>query len=387
MNDLLGVAATSAIRRRVRERIAESPAIPRTSLASHLMALVAEEAPLLSSAAAAQLVENLIDDLTGLGPLEAILKDSEITEIMVNGDSQCWVERAGQLECLPIRVDADELMRLVERVITPLGLRLDRSSPMVDARLPDGARLHAVIAPVAIDGPCLTIRRFGSTQVPLEAFDPDEACLSLLRSAIDSGANLVIAGGTGAGKTTLLNALGGWIDTNSRIVTIEETAELRLPGRHVLRLEARAPNAEGAGAVTIRDLVRTALRMRPDRIIVGEVRGPEVLDMLQALNTGHSGSATTLHANGALEALHRMESLALLGGGEIPLAAVRAHIAAAIDLIIVVARAQGGTRRIVQIAEVTPPGMRLGVVDRWVRGRGLIEGPLSRPVLRNAMSR
>ena len=351
------------------------------------MALVAEEAPLLSSAAAAQLVENLIDDLTGLGPLEAILKDSEITEIMVNGDSQCWVERAGQLECLPIRVDADELMRLVERVITPLGLRLDRSSPMVDARLPDGARLHAVIAPVAIDGPCLTIRRFGSTQVPLEAFDPDEACLSLLRSAIDSGANLVIAGGTGAGKTTLLNALGGWIDTNSRIVTIEETAELRLPGRHVLRLEARAPNAEGAGAVTIRDLVRTALRMRPDRIIVGEVRGPEVLDMLQALNTGHSGSATTLHANGALEALYRMESLALLGGGEIPLAAVRAHIAAAIDLIIVVARAQGGTRRIVQIAEVTPPGMRLGVVDRWVRGRGLIEGPLSRPVLRNAMSR
>ncbi len=384
MNDLLGATEALAIRRRVRARIAESPAVPRSALRSHMMALVAEEAPLLSSAAAAPLVETLIDDLTGLGPLEAILRDTEVTEIMVNGDSSCWIERAGQLECLPMRVDADELLRIVERVITPLGLRLDRSSPMVDARLPDGARLHAVIAPVAIDGPCLTIRRFGATPVPLEAFDPDEACISFLQRAIECGANMVIAGGTGAGKTTLLNALGAFIDTNARIVTIEETAELRLPGRHVLRLEARSPNAEGAGAVTVRDLVRTALRMRPDRIIVGEVRGAEVLDMLQALNTGHSGSATTLHANGALEALHRIESLALLGGGEIPLAAVRAHIAAAIDLIIVVARGIGGSRRIVQIAEVSPPGTRLAVIDRWIRGRGLIEGPASRPALRDA---
>ena len=385
MNDLLGATEALAIRRRVRARIAESPAVPRSALRSHMMALVAEEAPLLSSAAAAPLVETLIDDLTGLGPLEAILRDTEVTEIMVNGDSSCWIERAGQLECLPMRVDADELLRIVERVITPLGLRLDRSSPMVDARLPDGARLHAVIAPVAIDGPCLTIRRFGATPVPLEAFDPDEACISFLQRAIECGANMVIAGGTGAGKTTLLNALGAFIDTNARIVTIEETAELRLPGRHVLRLEARSPNAEGAGAVTVRDLVRTALRMRPDRIIVGEVRGAEVLDMLQALNTGHSGSATTLHANGALEALHRIESLALLGGGEIPLAAVRAHIAAAIDLIIVVARGIGGSRRIVQIAEVSPPGTRLGVIDRWVCGRGLIEGLASRPALRDAV--
>ncbi len=384
MNDLLGATEALAIRRRVRARIAESPAVPRSALRSHMMALVAEEAPLLSSASAAPLVETLIDDLTGLGPLEAILRDTEVTEIMVNGDSSCWIERAGQLECLPMRVDADELLRIVERVITPLGLRLDRSSPMVDARLPDGARLHAVIAPVAIDGPCLTIRRFGATPVPLEAFDPDEACISFLQRAIECGANMVIAGGTGAGKTTLLNALGAFIDTNARIVTIEETAELRLPGRHVLRLEARSPNAEGAGAVTVRDLVRTALRMRPDRIIVGEVRGAEVLDMLQALNTGHSGSATTLHANGALEALHRIESLALLGGGEIPLAAVRAHIAAAIDLIIVVTRGIGGSRRIVQIAEVSPPGARLAVIDRWIRGRGLIEGPASRPALRDA---
>ncbi len=385
MNDLLGATEALAIRRRVRARIAESPAVQRSALRSHMMALVAEEAPLLSSAAAAPLVETLIDDLTGLGPLEAILRDTEVTEIMVNGDSSCWIERAGQLECLPMRVDADELLRIVERVITPLGLRLDRSSPMVDARLPDGARLHAVIAPVAIDGPCLTIRRFGATPVPLAAFDPDEACIAFLQGAIESGANMVIAGGTGAGKTTLLNALGASFDTNSRIVTIEETAELRLTGRHVLRLEARPANAEGAGAVTVRDLVRTALRMRPDRIIVGEVRGAEVLDMLQALNTGHSGSATTLHANGALEALHRIESLALLGGGEIPLAAVRAHIAAAIDLIIVVARGIGGSRRIVQIAEVSPPGTRLGVIDRWVRGRGLIEGPASRPALRDAV--
>lgn len=386
MNHLLGATEALAIRRRVRARVAESPSVPRSALRPHMMALVAEEAPLLSSAAAAPLVEALIDDLTGLGPLEAILRDPEVTEIMVNGDSHCWVERAGQLECLSIRVDSDELMRIVERVINPLGLRLDRSSPMVDARLADGARLHAVIAPVAIDGPCLTIRRFGTKPVPLGSFGPDEACISFLRKAIGSGANMVIAGGTGAGKTTLLNALGTFIHPDSRIVTIEETAELRLPGRHVLRLEARSPNAEGAGAVTVRDLVRTALRMRPDRIIVGEVRGPEVLDMLQALNTGHSGSATTLHANGALEALHRIESLALLGGGEIPLAAVRAHIAAAIDIIIVVARGAEGSRRIVQIAEVSPPGTRLGVVDRWVRGRGLIEAPSLRPALRNAVT-
>jgi pilus assembly protein CpaF len=205
---------------------------------------------------------------------------------------------------------------------------------------------------------------------------------ALLRDAVTAGANLIVAGGTGAGKTTLLNAMGAWFAPHERVVTIEETAELRLPGDHVVRLEARPANAEGAGAVSVRDLVRTALRMRPDRLVVGEVRGAEAIDMLQALNTGHAGSATTLHANGAVEALHRLESLAVLGGGELPLAAVRAQIAAAIDLVVVVGRGTGGARRVTRIAEVTMPGTRLGVIDRWSARRGLTDAPARRPVLR-----
>jgi pilus assembly protein CpaF len=368
--------------RRVRARVALAPPPAGAALADHLGALVADELPLLDAAARADLIERLIADLTGLGPLDPLLRDPTVTEVMVNGGGRCWVERAGRLEPAGIEIGREDLLRIVERVVAPLGLRLDRAAPMVDARLPDGARLHAVIPPIALDGPCVTIRRFGARAVPFRAFGVDTAGEALLRDAVAAGANLVVAGGTGAGKTTLLNAIGAWFAPGERVVTIEETAELRLPGEHVVRLEARPANAEGAGAVSVRDLVRTALRMRPDRLVVGEVRGAEAIDMLQALNTGHAGSATTLHANGAVEALHRLESLAVLGGGELPLAAVRAQIAAAIDLVVVVGRGTGGARRITRIAEVTMPGTRLGVIDRWSARRGLTDAPARRPVLR-----
>lgn len=367
--------------RRVRARVALAPPPADAPLTDHLVALVTDELPLLDAASRAELVERLVADLTGLGPLDPFLRDPSVTEVMVNGDGRCWVERSGALEPTEVVIGADDVLRIVERVVGPLGLRLDRAAPMVDARLPDGARLHAVIPPIALDGPCLTIRRFGTRAVPFGAFGVDAAGEALLHDAVTAGANLVVAGGTGAGKTTLLNAIGAWFAPHARVVTIEETAELRLPGSHVVRLEARPPNAEGAGAVSVRDLVRTALRMRPDRLVVGEVRGVEAVDMLQALNTGHAGSATTLHANGAVEALHRLESLAVLGGGELPLAAVRAQIAAAIDLVVVVARGAGGARRITRIAEVTMPGTRLGVIDRWSARRGVTDAVARRPVL------
>ena len=245
----------------------------------------------------------LTDEIAGFGPLEPLLADAAVTEVMVNGPGCAYVERAGCLESVALDLDAAGIIRLVERVVAPLGLRLDRSSPMVDARLPDGSRVHAIIPPLAIDGPCVTIRRFGARAIPLDAFGLDTEAAGFLRWCVEAGWNLLVAGGTSAGKTTLLNALSAAIPEGERIVTIEETAELRLAQTHVVRLEARPPNAEGVGAVAVRDLVRAALRMRPDRIVVGEVRGGEALDMLQALNTGHDGSLSTVHANSAVDAL------------------------------------------------------------------------------------
>lgn len=364
-------AQATALRRRVRAAVAGASPPEGVDLVEHLGALVDDAAPLLASEARAPIVAELLADLTGLGPLEPLLADPEVTEVMVNAGSGCWVERRGALECVPVVVTESELRLIVERTITPLGLRLDLAAPMVDARLPDGSRLHAVIPPVAVDGVHVTIRRPAVRRVPITEFVPDPAARDLLRDAVVAGANLVVAGGTGAGKTTFVNALAEWFEPGCRVVTVEETAELRLGLPHVVRLEARAANAEGLGAVGVRDLVRTALRMRPDRLIVGEVRGPEALDMLQALNTGHGGSCTTLHANGAAEALHRLEALAALGGGELPVAAVRAHLAAAIDLVVVVTRRAGGRREVREIAEVTPPGARLGVTTRWTRADGV----------------
>ena len=341
--------ASGAVRSRVHARLLADASGPVR--VEQLAALVGEEAPLLGNRQRARVVEELLAEVHGLGPLEPLLADPAVTEVMVNGPDHVWVERAGCLERVPIVLDAPAIEHLIEKVVGPLGLRVDRSSPLVDARLPDGSRVNAVVPPLAVDGPCLTIRRFGARPVPLEAFAP-AVVVELLSWAVRGRLNLLVSGGTGAGKTTLLNALGGRIPPGERVVTVEDAAELRLPGDHVVRLEARPANAEGAGAVRVRDLVRNALRMRPDRILVGEVRGPEALDMLQAMNTGHEGSLSTCHANGPADALRRLETMVLMGDVDLPLSAVRAQLDSGLDLVVQVARCPGGARRIVEVAEV-----------------------------------
>jgi pilus assembly protein CpaF len=349
------------LKQRVHARLLSSPSLgdltgpgSERAVRTTVAELLRDEEPLLPADRFDRLLVELTDEIAGLGPLEPLLADDEVTEVMVNGPGHAYVERAGRLEPVSLALDAAGIVRLVERVVAPLGLRLDRASPMVDARLPDGSRVHAVIPPLAIDGPCVTIRRFGARAVPLAAFGLDERATALLGWCVEAGWNVLVAGGTSAGKTTLLNALSTAIPEGERIVTIEETAELRLAQTHVVRLEARPANAEGAGAVTVRDLVRTALRMRPDRIVVGEVRGGEALDMLQALNTGHDGSLSTVHANGTLDALARLETLVLLADVGLPLSAVRSQLGAALDAVVFVARRRGGVRRVEAIGEVCP---------------------------------
>jgi pilus assembly protein CpaF len=321
------------------------------ALADRVAVLVDEEAPLLGAGLRRRLVAGVLADVCGLGALEPLLADPAVTEIMVNGPGRVWVERNGALVRVPVELDTKAIEHLIEKVVAPLGLRVDRSSPLVDARLPDGSRVNAVVPPLAVDGPCLTVRRFGARAVPLAAFGPPDV-VELLSQAVASRLNVVVSGGTGAGKTTLLNALAYCIPSTERVITVEDAAELSLPGEHVVRLEARPANAEGAGEVRIRDLVRNALRMRPDRIVVGEVRGPEALDMLQAMNTGHEGSLSTCHANSADDALRRLETMVLMGEVQLPLAAVRSQLEAALDLVVQVARRPDGSRRVVAVAEV-----------------------------------
>ena len=297
-----------------------------------------------------------------VGPagLDALLGDPSVTEILLNGGGRAFVERAGRLEPADVDLDEDGVRRVVERIIAPLGLRLDRASPMVDARLPDGSRLHAVLPPVAVDGTCVAIRRFGVGRRRLDDFGLTGDGIRLLRWAVGAGWNLLVSGGTGAGKTTLLNTLATEIGPGDRIVTIEETAELALGQPHVVRLEARTANAEGAGAVPVRALVRAALRLRPDRLIVGEVRGGEAFDLLQALNTGHTGSLSTIHANGPADVLARLESLVLLAGLGLPVEAIRAQIRSSIDAVVHVARRPDGRRTVEAVAELAgPTGVRL----------------------------
>jgi len=318
-----------------------------------LAALVRAEAPLLATDEVAGVVSRVRARIGGLGPLEALLADPAVTDVLVNGPGPVWVERSGRLERTPVSLDRPAINLLVERVVAPLGLRADRTAPIVDARLPDGSRVHVVLPPLAIDGPTVTIRRFGAAAVPLDAFCDAEVA-ALLASAVDAGLNMVVSGGTGAGKTTLLNALCRHLPPGERVVTVEDAAELRLPGDHVVRLETRPPSPDGPEAVGVRDLVRAALRMRPDRIVVGEVRGAEALDMLQAMNTGHGGCLSTCHANGPDDAVRRIETMALLGSTQVPLAAVRAQLLGAVDLIVHVARtAVGARRRVEAVAEVT----------------------------------
>ncbi len=324
-------------------------------LADRVAALIDEEAPLLGGALRRRLVAGVLADVCGLGALEPLLADPEVTEIMVNGPGRVWIERRGALVRVPVDLDTEAIEHLIEKVVAPLGLRIDRSSPLVDARLPDGSRVNAVVPPLAVDGPCLTVRRFGARAVPLSAF-AEPAVAGLLAGAVGRRRNIVVSGGTGAGKTTLLNALAACIPPEERVITVEDAAELNLPREHVVRLEARPANAEGAGEVRIRDLVRNALRMRPDRIVVGEVRGPEALDMLQAMNTGHEGSLSTCHANSPDDALRRLETMVLMGEVQLPLAAVRSQLEAALDLVVQVARCPDGSRRIVAVAEVVEGG-------------------------------
>jgi pilus assembly protein CpaF len=329
------------------------------------------EAPLLDDAGVGRVVDAVAARTAGLGPLEPVLADPDVTEVMVNGPGPVWVERGGHLRRLDVWLDRREVELLVERVVAPLGLRADRTSPLVDARLPDGSRVNAVVPPLALDGPYLTIRRFGARAIGLDDVAPPGVA-ALLGWAVRARCNVLVSGGTGAGKTTLLNALAGCIPAGERVVTIEDAAELRLPLEHVVRLEARPANAEGAGEVRVRDLVRNALRMRPDRIVVGEVRGAEALDMLQAMNTGHEGSLSTCHANGPVDALGRLETMVLSGAPGLPLSAVREQVAAAVDLVVQVARVPGGGRAVVAVDEVVPLGDRRG-------GEPLAVRPLATP--------
>jgi pilus assembly protein CpaF len=323
------------------------PGVVRIRLAEHLRA----EEPLLAGERFEALLTELVHEVAGFGALEPLLADPAVTEVMLNGPGRAYVERAGVVEPVELQLDAADLVRLAERVVAPLGLRLDRASPMVDARLPDGSRFHAVLPPLAVDGPCVTIRRFGARILSPGDFGVAGEAETFLHWMVRAGWNVLVSGATGAGKTTLLNALSRAIPAAERVLTIEETAELRLAQPHVVRLEARPANAEGVGAVTVRELVRTALRMRPDRIVVGEVRGGEALDMLQALNTGHDGSLCTVHANSARDSLRRLETLALFGGSGLPLVAIREQVAACVDAVVAVGRA-GPCRVVREIAEV-----------------------------------
>ena len=308
-------------------------------------------APLCSEPELDLLVAMVQEQLYGLGPLDPLLGDDTITEVMINGPGPVWLERDGTVVQSGIELSADELRLVVERVVGPLGLRLDRMLPFADARLPDGSRVHVAIPPMALDGPYVTIRRFSRETLPLHAFG-DPAVTDILRAAVTAQRNILVSGGTGTGKTSLVNSLGRGIAPGERVVTIEDAAELRLPGEHTVRLEARPPSAEGLGEITIRTLVRNALRMRPDRIIVGEVRGAEAFDMVQALNTGHHGCLSTCHANSPQDALDRVAAMVLAGDAGVPAEIVARQVRAAFDLVVHLARGAEGSRRVQHIIEV-----------------------------------
>jgi pilus assembly protein CpaF len=304
-----------------------------------------------------RLMDELLDEIFGLGPLERLMKDPTITDILVNDAKTVYIERRGKLEQTDVQfADDAHLVRIIQKIVAKLGRRIDESSPMVDARLADGSRVNAVIPPLTIDGPTLSIRRFGVEPLKLEDLLRFGSVLpeivTFLAGAVEARTSILFSGGTGAGKTTLLNAFSRFVPEGERIITIEDSAELILQHRHRIRMETRPANTEGAGTVTQRDLVRNSLRMRPDRIIVGEVRGPEVWDMLQAMNTGHEGSMTTIHANSARDALTRLEMMVAMTGIEIPIGVVRQYAAAGINIVVQASRLKGGPRRIMQVAEI-----------------------------------
>jgi pilus assembly protein CpaF len=330
----------------------------RQQLLGIIFQLVGEQGIPFSALERERIANEVLDEVFGLGPLEPLLQDPSVNDILVNTANTVYVERAGVLEPTNIVFkDNTHLMHIIDKIVSAVGRRVDESSPMVDARLKDGSRVNVIIPPLAVDGPIVSIRRFGST--PLTAadllsyreFTPE--MMEVLQGAVRARLNIIVSGGTGAGKTTLLNVLSGFISDRERIVTIEDSAELQLRQRHVVRLECRPPNVEGRGGVRARELVINALRMRPDRIVVGEVRGEEALDMLQAMNTGHDGSITTVHANGPRDALARIETMAMMANLNLPEKAVRQQIASAIQVIVQVSRMSDGTRRVTHITEIT----------------------------------
>jgi pilus assembly protein CpaF len=332
------------------------PATLRQRVEAELHERLAQE-PGVSREDRERIAVELTADIVGHGPLERLLEDDTVSEIMCNGPYDVWVERAGRLHRTPVRfADDGHLMRIISKIVAQVGRRIDESSPMVDARLPDGSRVNATIPPLSLTGPLLTIRKFGKYRLNMDALikkgalSPETA--DLLAKCVEARLNILISGGTGSGKTTMLNALSSYIPDSERIITIEDAAELNLNQRHVLRLESRPRNIEGEGEIGIRDLVKNSLRMRPDRIVIGECRGPEALDMLQAMNTGHDGSLSTLHANTPRDALARLETMVLMAGYDLPLRAIREQIASALDLLIQIERMNDGTRRVVAVTEV-----------------------------------
>jgi pilus assembly protein CpaF len=355
---IVEVAATLRARL-VERRRAEAAAGGRgvTDLEATVRELVDEEAAVLAAADRAEIAARVIRDSVGLGPLEILLADPAVEEVMVNGPDRVFVERGGRIEKTAIAfADEEELRNAIERILAPLGRRVDELSPMVDARLADGSRVNVVIPPLAIDGPAISIRRFGAERpgpdrlVELGTLDPEQR--RRLEEAVRARRSILVSGGTGSGKTTLLNALSSFLAAEERVVTIEDAAELRLQQPHVVRLESRPAGVEGRGEVTIRDLLRNALRMRPDRIVIGEVRGPEALDLLTALNTGHDGALSTVHANSPRDAIARLETLALMAGVGLPHEAIAEQVRRGIDLLVHLQRMPDGSRKVTEIAEV-----------------------------------
>ena len=357
------------LRRRLIERRraeAAAGAGPLGPLPAAVRDVVDEDAAILEQSTRDRLCELILREAVGLGPLEEVLADPAVEEVMVNGHDVVYVERHGRIERTGVRFPSDGALRdAIERILTPLGRRVDELSPMVDARLEDGSRVHVVIPPLAVDGPTLSIRRFsGARPGPRELVEIGTLTEELhdqLAAAVGARRSILVSGGTGSGKTTLLNALSGFIDRGERVITIEDAAELRLRQPHVVRLEGRPANVEGRGAVTIRELLRGALRMRPDRIVIGEVRGEEALDLLMALNTGHEGALSTVHANSPEDALRRVETLALMAGVGLPHAAIREQLGRGLDLVIHLARLSDGSRRVVEVAEVVRTAGSVGV--------------------------
>jgi pilus assembly protein CpaF len=389
----MGVHALDELAEALRARLIESAradsirgAALAVGLEDEVRSLVEREAAVLDEPDRRELCERVLRLATGLGPLEPLLADPSVDEVMVNGPESVWVERQGRLERAAVAFAGEaELLHAIERILAPLGRRVDEASPLCDARLPEGSRVNVVIPPLALSGPCLTIRRFRRQGFSLDDLVSNGTLPAelggFLARCVRARASILVSGGTGSGKTTTLGALSGALPSGERIVTIEDAAELRLRQPHVVRLEARPPNLEGRGEVTIRQLVRNALRMRPDRMIVGEVRGGEALDMLMALNTGHDGSLTTVHANSPPDALRRVETLALMAGVGLPHAAVREQLASALQLVVHQARAPGGLRRVESVAEVVRLGDAAGTRELYSIGGGLrapLDGELAR---------